>query len=45
VKREPRLTGILGALVALAGYIFDPVRNAEDLLPDHDAVAEGVSAD
>ena len=39
------LTGILGALVALAGYIFDPVRNAEDLLPDHDAVAEGVSAD
>ena len=30
--------GLLGALVGLAGYLFRAVRNAEDLLPDHDAV-------
>jgi MFS family permease len=30
--------GILGALVALSGYLFPAVRNAEDLLPDHGAV-------
>lgn len=33
------LTGLLGALVGLSGYLFPAVRNAEDLLPDHDAVA------
>jgi len=32
------LTGVLGALVGLGGYLFPAVRNAEDLLPDHDAV-------
>ena len=31
--------GILGAMVALSGYLFPAIRNAEDLLPDHDAVA------
>ncbi|MBE0634907.1 MFS transporter [Candidatus Bipolaricaulota bacterium] len=31
-------TGLLGALVGLSGYLFPAVRNAEDLLPDHDAV-------
>ena len=31
-------TGIVGALVGLSGYLFPAVRNAEDLLPDHDAV-------
>jgi len=32
-------TGILGALIGLSGYLFPAVRNAEDLLPDHDAAA------
>ena len=31
--------GLLGALVGLGGYLFPSVRNAEDLLPDHDAAA------
>jgi len=30
-------TGLLGALVGLAGYLFPAIRDAEDLLPDHDA--------
>jgi DHA3 family macrolide efflux protein-like MFS transporter len=28
--------GVLGALVGLAGYFFPAIRNAEDILPDHD---------
>ena len=32
------LTGVLGTLVGLGGYLFPAVRNADDLLPDHDAV-------
>jgi DHA3 family macrolide efflux protein-like MFS transporter len=32
------LTGALGALVGMGGYLFPAVRNAEDLLLDHDAV-------
>jgi DHA3 family macrolide efflux protein-like MFS transporter len=28
--------GILSALVGLAGYFFPAIRNAEDILPDHD---------
>jgi predicted MFS family arabinose efflux permease len=32
-------TGLLGALVGLSGYLFPAIRNAEDLLPDHDAMA------
>jgi MFS family permease len=31
--------GILGLLAGLGGYAFRAVRNAEDLLPDHDAEA------
>jgi DHA3 family macrolide efflux protein-like MFS transporter len=30
-------TGVLGALVGFLGYVFPVVRNAEDILPDHDA--------
>ncbi len=30
------ITGTLGALVGLSGYAFPAVRNAEDILPDHD---------
>jgi DHA3 family macrolide efflux protein-like MFS transporter len=32
------LTGLLAALTGLSGYLFPVVRNAEDILPDHDAV-------
>ncbi len=31
--------GLLAALVGMAGYLFRPVRDAENLLPDHDAYA------
>lgn len=31
------VTGFLGALVSIASYLVPHVRNAEDLLPDHDA--------
>ncbi|MGD8791045.1 MAG: MFS transporter [Anaerolineae bacterium] len=31
------VTGLLGVLVGLSGYLFPAVRNAEDILPDHDA--------
>ncbi len=38
------VTGLLTALVGLSGYLFPAVRNAEDILPDHDAAtAEAVS--
>ena len=32
------VTGLLAALTGLGGYLFPVVRNAEDILPDHDAV-------
>lgn len=32
------LAGLVGALVGLGGYLFPAVRQAEDLLPDHDVV-------
>ncbi|MGL4651418.1 MAG: MFS transporter, partial [Caldilineaceae bacterium] len=32
------ITGLLGALVGVAGYLIPVIRNAEDLLPDHVAV-------
>jgi len=32
-------TGVLAALTGLSGYLFPVVRNAEDILPDHDAIA------
>ncbi len=35
------ITGALGALVGLGGYAFRAVRNAEDILPDHE-VAVGM---
>ncbi|MCB8991063.1 MAG: MFS transporter [Ardenticatenaceae bacterium] len=34
------LTGVLGALVGLSGYLFPAVRNAEDILPDHDSLPQ-----
>ena len=33
------VTGLLAALAGLGGYLFSAVRNAEDILPDHDIVA------
>ena len=33
------LTGVLSALAGLGGYLFPVVRNAEDILPDHDAAS------
>lgn len=30
------ITGVLAALVGLSGYFFPAIRNAEDILPDHD---------
>ncbi len=34
------ITGILGALVGFSGYLFPAIRNAEDILPDHDVGRE-----
>lgn len=34
------ISGALGAMVGLGGYLFPVVRNAEDLLPDHEAVTK-----
>jgi len=33
------IVGILGVVVALGGYAFRSVRDAEDILPDHDITA------
>jgi len=33
------ITRFLGAVISLGAYAFSSVRNAEDILPDHDAVA------
>ncbi len=30
--------GILGAMVGVAGYFYPAIRNAEDILPDHDTL-------
>ena len=35
------VAGLLAALVALGAYLFPVVRNAEEILPDHDAIAAG----
>lgn len=32
------LTGVLGGIVSMAGYLFPSVRNVENILPDHEAV-------
>ncbi|KAA3661013.1 MAG: hypothetical protein DWQ04_17730 [Chloroflexi bacterium] len=34
------LFGGVGAVVGLGGYLFPAVRNAEDILPDHEVVAK-----
>jgi MFS family permease len=42
------LCGLLSLIVGLGGYLFPVVRNAEDLLPDHDVekpAAEALAAD
>ncbi len=31
------IAGLLGAIFSLGGYVFNAVRNVEDILPDHDA--------
>jgi len=31
--------GLIGATTGLAGFLFDAVRNVEDILPDHDAAS------
>lgn len=36
------LFGILGIAVALSGYLFPAVRNAEDILPDHAPTSEQI---
>ena len=33
------IAGLLAALTGLGGYLFPVVRNAEDILSDHDIVA------
>lgn len=38
------LCGIGGLLIGLAGYLFPAIRNAEDLLPDHDQLAPAVES-
>jgi len=37
--------GLLATFVGLGAYLFPSVRNAEDLLPDHDAVHASVSGE
>ncbi len=37
------ITGLLGVLVGLAGYAVPFIRNAEDLLPDHDQDASSTA--
>jgi hypothetical protein len=32
------VTGLMAMTVGVSGYLFPAVRNAEDILPDHDAV-------
>jgi DHA3 family macrolide efflux protein-like MFS transporter len=32
------ICGVCGAMVGLAGYFFPAIRNAEDILPDHDVL-------
>jgi MFS family permease len=37
------ITGLLGVVGGLAGYLFPAIRNAEDILPDHDVDAEALA--
>ena len=34
------ITGLIGVAVGLGGYLFPAVRNAEDILPDHEVVVQ-----
>lgn len=34
------ISGVLGVMVGLGGYAFAAIRNAEDILPDHQMVAQ-----
>ncbi|MFN2146519.1 MAG: MFS transporter [Anaerolineales bacterium] len=38
-------TGVLAALVGLSGYFFPAIRNAEDILPDHDQLEKVEAAE
>jgi MFS family permease len=38
------VTGILGVFLGLVGYAIPVIRNAEDILPDHDLAAEAAPA-
>ena len=33
-------TGLIGVLVGLGAYMFPAIRNAEDILPDHEVVLQ-----
>ena len=37
--------GLLSTTTSLGGYLFDAIRNVEDIIPDHDAVSSGVAED
>lgn len=37
------ISGCLGIVIALGGYLFPVIRDAETLLPDHEAAAKPVS--
>ena len=37
-------TGLLAALTGLSGYLFPAVRNAEEILPDHDSIVAPAKA-
>jgi DHA3 family macrolide efflux protein-like MFS transporter len=37
--------GVLGALIGLSGYVFRPIRDVEDILPDYDTTAAEPSAE
>jgi hypothetical protein len=38
------LAGVFGAAVGLAGYLFPAIRDAETILPDHEAAAQAAPA-
>jgi hypothetical protein len=38
------VTGLLTALVGIGGYLFVVVRNAEDILPDHDHLSRDMGS-
>jgi len=37
-------TGLLTALPGIGGYLFAAVRNAEDILPDHDRLSQDMGS-